>query len=211
MTTTTALATNIDWSNFNSGLVIEVTRPSGVFTCSGVAINPTTVITAAHCLSGRIERVRIFDSATYNAKDKSWWDGGNFEIHPQYNFEASNYKFDLAKIKLTKKLPNEITFYPIAKNEKEIDGKFLRIGFGGRDNKNSRTLITPSFKRLSPLDKTIELNDHFSYSGDSGGPVFIQNQGQMYLVAIHSTLSYGPEGKFSYNPLLAPNRSWLEQ
>jgi hypothetical protein len=37
----------------------------------------------------------------------------------------------------------------------------------------------------------------------------MQFEGQMYLVAIHSTLSFGPEGKHSYNPLLSSHREWI--
>ena len=90
-----------------------------------------------------------------------------------------------------------------------IRGKILRVGFGARSNNNIRTLITPQFKDIKINEKVLELDDMYSYSGDSGGPIFIQRDGQMYLAAIHSTLSYGPEGKFSYNPLVSGQRDWI--
>lgn len=208
MTTLTA-PLPIDWSNFNSSLLIEVTRPTGVFTCTGVAINEDTVLTAAHCLEGEILNIRVSNEASYNPKGK-FWSVKDFEIHPAYDSCESNYRSDIAKIKLKQKLPQNITFFPIIKKDTDLNGNIYRLGFGVRENKNIRTLITPAFKNLRTHEKVLELNDIYSYSGDSGGPVYLQRNGQMYLVAIHSTLSFGPEGKFSFNPLLSSHRSWIE-
>lgn len=206
--TTTCLAQNIDWNNFNSSLVIEVTRPEGKFTCSGVAIKDDVVLTAAHCVEGKILDIKVFNQATYNPNANSW-KAKTFEIHPEYNKTSSNYKYDLARIKLTSKLPETTTIYPILKNEKNFKGQLIRVGYGARSDSNIRTLITPQFKALNNYEKVLELDDMYSYSGDSGGPIFIQRDGQMYLVAIHSTLSYGKEGKFSYNPLVSGQKDWI--
>lgn len=200
--------TSIDWSNFNSTLLIEVTRPEGVFTSSGVAINSQTVLTAAHCLEGEVLKVRVSRDMTYS-QEGNFFEVASFEIHPDYDNSQSNFKFDLAKIKLKNHLPADTNFFPILKKEKDLIGKIMRLGFGARSDKNTRTLITPVFKEVHSLEKVLELNDTYSFAGDSGGPVFIQNNGQMYLVAIHSTLSHGPEGKFSFNPLVSPHRDWI--
>lgn len=207
-TATNAWAQNVDWNNFNSGLVIEVTRPEGKYTCSGVAIKDDMVLTAAHCLEGKILSIKVFNSASYNPSEE-FWTAEHFELHPDYNKSASNFKADLARIKLSKKLPASTMIYPIAKNDSSFKGKILRVGFGARSHSNVRTLITPQFKAIMAEDKVLELDDMYSYSGDSGGPIFIQQGAQMYLVAIHSTLSYGPEGKFSYNPLVSNQKEWI--
>jgi V8-like Glu-specific endopeptidase len=200
--------TQIDWKNFNSSLLIEVTRPTGVFTCSGVAINKNTILTAAHCLEGEILKVRISTESAYDQNGK-FLEAESFELHPEYDRNSSNYQCDLAKIKLKAELPKGTKFYPIIKKEKELNGKILRLGFGARAEKNIRTLVTPEVREIRKLEKVLELNDVYSYSGDSGGPVFMQDNGQMYLVAIHSTLSFGPEGKHSFNPLLSSHREWI--
>ncbi len=211
MTTTATLtntATNIDWSNFNSTVVIEVTRPEGVFTSSGVAINRDTILTAAHCLDGEILKVRVSTAGTYS-KNGKFIGVKTYEIHAEYEPELSKYNFDLAKIKLSSSLPEGTNFYSVMKNDRDLTGNFVRIGYGARFDKNIRTMITPVFKQVQDPQKVLELHDMYSYSGDSGGPVFLQQKGQMYLVAIHSTLSYGPEGKYSFNPLLAAHRTWI--
>lgn len=198
----------IDWNNFNSSLLIEVTRPNGIFTCTGVAINKDTVLTAAHCLEGEILKIRISNGSTYNAKG-SFFEVESFDLHPDYDRHNSNYKSDLAKIKLKESLPPGTNFYPIIKKDNELNGKILRLGFGSRGDKNVRTLVTPVVRQVRKMEKVLELNDTYSYSGDSGGPVFMQYNGQMYLIAIHSTLSFGPEGKHSFNPLLSSHREWI--
>jgi V8-like Glu-specific endopeptidase len=203
------LMTNlIDWNNFNSSLLIEVTRPTGVFTCTGVAINKNTILTAAHCLEGEILKIRVSTESQYN-KDGKFLSVESFDLHPDYNSQKSNYRSDIAKIKLNDELPKDTMFYPIIKKDSELNGKILRLGFGARGANNVRTLVTPEFKTIRNQEKTLELNDMYSYSGDSGGPIFMQNKGQMYLVAIHSTLSFGPEGKHSFNPLLSSHREWI--
>ena len=208
MTTLSGFTQTLDWSNFNSSLVIEVTRPNGIFTCTGVAVKSDTVLTAAHCLEGEILKIRVFNEASYNPQSKAW-DVVHYQLHPDYNRNASNYRADLARIKLSTQLPPNTTIFPIMKSETNFQGKILRLGFGARNNVNTRTLINPIFKNFNRQEKILELEDQFSFSGDSGGPIFIQRSGQMYLVAIHSTLSYGPKGKFSYNPLLSAQRDWI--
>ena len=204
----TNLSTNIDWSNFNSTVVIEVTRPEGVFTSTGVAIDKKTILTAAHCLAGEVLRVRVTPASTYNPRGK-FIAIKTYEIHPEYEPEFSNYRCDLAKISLSSPLPQGTNYYSVMKNDRDLSGNFVRIGYGARNEQNVRTMITPVFKDVHEPARILELHDMYSFSGDSGGPVFLQQKGQLYLVAIHSTLSYGPEGRFSFNPLLTAHREWI--
>lgn len=199
----------IDWNNFNSSLLIEVTRPEGVFTCTGVAINPTTILTAAHCLEGNILHVRVTLESSYNPKG-NFLDIEAFELHPDYDSKRSNFKADIARIQLSKELPSSINFLPIMKKSGDFQGNIVRLGFGARNTKNIRTLVSPVYRDYRNLEDILELNDMYSYSGDSGGPIFLQQNGQMYLIALHSTLSYGPEGKHSFNPLLPKHKKWIE-
>ena len=208
MTNLNAISSTLDWSNFNATLVLEVTRPEGVFTSTAVAISPDTIVTAAHSLDGKVLKVRVSQDAEYTSKGK-FIQVESFEIHPDYNPKVSNFQNDIAKIKLKKPLPANTMIYPLIKGPFSVDGNFIRLGYGTREGKNIRTLITPSFRGMKNFQNTLELDDTFSFSGDSGGPVYLMRNGQMYLVAIHSTYSFGPEGKFSYNPMLSTHRNWL--
>ena len=128
---TTQLFAKIDqWEKFNSSLLIEVTRPNGVFTCTGVAVAPKVVITAAHCLAGEIKKVRVFTQEKYDPKLPSFESSG-FELHPGYMPAKSAYINDIAKITLKEALPTAINIHPVFK-EKYLLGTIYRFGFGQR-------------------------------------------------------------------------------
>jgi hypothetical protein len=207
MMTTQVLSKLEDWTRFNSSLLIEVTRPHGVFTCTGVAVSDQLVVTAAHCLEGEIKQVRIFTQEKYDPKQSSM-EIKSFQLHPQYNAKASRYHNDIAKITMKHKLPPEIELCPIFEG-KIINGEIYRFGFGERNKKNARTVVTPTFRRLNLGEAIVELNDLYSYSGDSGGPIYLKSGKQTFILAIHSTLSHGPQGNYSFNPLLAAYLPWI--
>ncbi len=196
-----------EWEDFNSSLCIEVTRPTGVFTCTGVAVSSDVIVTAAHCLEGDIIKVRIFTESAYNSNNKSLLIK-SYKIHPDYKSTSSRYLSDVAKIYLDQKLPASIKILPIFKGQ-VVTGDLYRFGFGERNKKNLRTVITPKFKKKDLDNKIIELNDTFSYSGDSGGPIYLKQGNETFVLAVHSTLSFGPEGKYSYNPLLEGYQTWI--
>lgn len=203
----TGFVTATDWEQYNSSLLIEVTRPNGVFTCTGVAISPTIIVTAAHCLDGAVKSVKIFTNDRYDPKAPSF-EIEKYYLHPSYSPKKSQYFADIAKIQMKTKLPDFVRIYPIFEGANPT-GEIYRFGFGARNKKNVRTVVTPKMKRMNLSEYTLELYDQFSRSGDSGGPVYLKNGPVINLLAIHSTFSHGPEGNYSYNPLLGSYLSWI--
>lgn len=207
MTTIQGFTKVENWERFNSSLLIEVTRPNGVFTCTGVAVSNKLLVTAAHCLEGHISRVRVFTQSSYNPKQSSL-EIADYKVHPNYNPSKSRFKSDIAKITMKEKLPSFIKLFPIYQGTK-VFGNLYRFGFGARNKKNLRTVITPTLRKLDINEEILELNDKFSMSGDSGGPIYMQNGSDISILAIHSTLSHGPEGSYSLNPLLGAYVPWI--
>lgn len=196
-----------DWIKFNSSLLIEVTRPKGVFTCTGVAVSKELIVTAAHCLEGDVTKVRVFTQDHYDPSLPSL-EIKDFKLHPEYNSRNSQYVNDIAKITMKNSLPNTINIHAIH-DQPRIIGNLVRFGFGERNKKNIRTVTTPNLRNVNVNDKIIELNDEYSRSGDSGGPIFLKSGDLVTILAVHSTFSHGPQGNFSLNPLLFPYLPWI--
>jgi hypothetical protein len=201
------LSKQTDWDKFNSSLLIEVTRGDKVFTSTAVAVSPQLLVTAAHALEGNVTKVRVFTQEHYDPKNPALAIS-SFKLHPGYAPAVSNFRNDIAKIVMKEKLPSSIRIYPIYEHA-NVQGNLYRFGFGARNNNNNRTVITPTFKKINLPDQVVELNDKFSRSGDSGGPIFLETSQGMTILAIHSTLSKGPNGDYSFNPLLSVYLPWI--
>ncbi len=167
---------------FKQSFPLEISKGGAKVICSSVAIHPQIILTAAHCVEGaeRIALVKGFDLDQGHPRymAQSW------EAHPNYNREKSNYHYDVAKVILSNPLPENL---PYTKVGWPIEGRsIVRVGFGGRNSKNARTLISGQ-DLIYMGDDYFELNDEYGVMGDSGGPVFQMQNGSYVLVGIHST------------------------
>jgi secreted trypsin-like serine protease len=195
---------NLKSQEFLSCHRLRVLRPQGLALSSCVALSRHWILTAGHCVEGEIKNIELINASgpqlTYQASE--------FYIHPGYNSSKSKYINDIALIKINSSLP-EMNIHLWDKSFTDPRAAYFRLGFGQNSNQMIKTYVHPKFKKLNHVEKTIELFDSQSYAGDSGGPIYICEKNKFYLMAIHSTFSWGPEGYFSYNPLLGPELDWI--
>lgn len=179
--------TEINWTRFNSSFIIEVKRGTEVYTSTAVAIGARTLITAAHCVDCAEDIVLILGD-DYRTPD-SVRTVNSWHVHPSYNPKKSLYENDLAIIYIDEDLPHFTSLEQIYDDIDISELSFLeRIGFGGRNNENVRTWTNPTFESVTFNKRNFILKDSSSVIGDSGGPVYKEEAGQLKLIGIHSTL-----------------------
>lgn len=197
---------NIDWSEFLSTVIIEVTKFGKVYTSTAVAISENVLLTAAHSVDN-MDSAKVLIGRSYKqAVDEL--EVKRCVIHPNYDPKKSFYKNDLAIIILEESLPAcvKLEKLPIT-SQYERGDTFERIGFGGRNQRNRRTWTNPTYKSRTFDCKSFILEDEMSVVGDSGGPIFRHHKGEVELIGIHSTLEGGSQ---TYIVNLAPYRKWIE-
>lgn len=84
----------------------------GTYLCGGTLINPTTVITAAHCLV-----TRPLEAITVVSADEVYMvTTGAYSANPLYNpYADDRWQFDTGIVRLPQRLPLKITYTPDAR------------------------------------------------------------------------------------------------
>lgn len=181
----------VDFEKYNSTLMIIVTKADGTnYVCSSVVVTRKKLLTAAHCLDQAISIKVVKEHKLMS--DNSFYRVLKYDVFPKYDKEKSNYLFDIGIIQLKNNLPRNINI-PKLKELEDQSSDLVRVGFGKRNNINSRTVVFP-INQYQIKENYIDSYDIYSFSGDSGGPIFQEKEENLYLVGIHST-------KENYNSL----------
>jgi S1-C subfamily serine protease len=156
--------------------------------CSGVAIAPDLVLTAAHCvlLNGK------YRLATFEGRRLAFKQVESVAPHPQFSMRADAP--DLALVKLSPNPPAGLTPAPFSDRRAPpmVGDRFVVAGFGlanpaerkSAGTLRSATLVAtdrPSSQQLSLVDPT-KLGERAGLgvcNGDSGGPVFDERDGTL--------------------------------
>jgi len=203
--------TPLPWSCFESAVAIVESNAQWFSVCTGVAISPRVVLTAAHCLSSYQtgDRLEIHIGAQWSKgrKPDALTIIQRSTVNPGYHPETSFFQNDTAVIRLDRPLP--IKNFPALNHALPAlapGATLFRVGFGGRQGANKRTVTTVFFKRiLEGLgSRTLVTDDDLAVQGDSGGPVFRfetdeSGNRKLTLLATHST--WDTSANVSFAPL----------
>jgi hypothetical protein len=216
--------TTEDVDCLDSVFVIELRDKEGKFDslCTGVAISPRIIVTAAHCIEDTRDDKGswvIYVGATYDQKDSKPYrkvvDNG---IHPDYDADKTYYEYDIGYLVVDRPMPQSLHYPEIPYDLPRLrkGDELLRVGYGRRRNHNRMALAYPTFERFLKDDgypHVMKLKDDDSYGGDSGGPLFLDTEEGMILMAVHSTVEEGRTTQATdriYAPLLTPALDWLD-
>lgn len=219
-----------EWDN-----TVALTDAEGIF-CTGTAVSPTVIITAAHCLiaekayqgsSGyefatqlkRKNEIRVYMGLGVQGGDISGQHfTERFGISPNYELEGDSSDHDIGYVilKTPLDLPKEkfanialdAGFYASLKT-----GQSTRVvGFGRREGKKfgEKFLVNIPITSLGNKSITMGGGGRDACQGDSGGPAFARDdQGHWVLFAVTSQGDRcGKGGEWS---LIYPDLRWLEQ
>lgn len=182
---------------FNESLVIRSDLPNGNMSiCSGALIEPDLVVTAAHCISEHSRhRVNLASRA------QGWVFSTAIYHHPKYDPSSSLSAYDIGFIRLRAPVYGAARPKPVCRRQHAGESVY-RVGFGGRDGYNAKMIFEMPQTNYFNSTQTLVLQDPYSASGDSGGPVYAIEDGQYCLLGVHSTVSLDRIPQLSYNPFI---------
>lgn len=206
---------------------VAVVEPIFGMNCTGTAINPSLVVTAAHCLAGkRASQISVYvgDGVDGGYVSKGQYAAASILSHPKYSrFGPGGNDIGFITLKNPLNLPEEAYVKVLLESEEikellEVGAKATIVGFGNRDDGGSglklevETTVVPKIS-LSHDPKTevaIGGSGKDSCNGDSGGPVFGQlKNGEWRVYGI--TSRGGNCGTGGIYGLIHANICWVER
>lgn len=153
-------------------------------TCSGTVIQPRVVLTAAHCIDEGVQRVRVWPGTGPEFISQS------HVFYPNYRFNQSG--FDVGLIFMAEDLPRPSV--PILTSRDARVGETAIVAGWGRDENSITTSLRAGSTTISAVSLTY-LQTRYAppassiCSGDSGGPILLQENGAWVIGGISSATS----------------------
>ena len=150
-------------------------------TCSGTMIGARAVLTAAHCLDGGVRSVRVWPGTGPELTTST------FFFHP--NFSTSTLQFDVGVVLLDEDLGRPPAAVLTSRTGR-VGETAIIAGFGRDENSITTRLragsTTVSAATSSRIETAYAPPSSAICSGDSGGPIFVQEGARWVIAGISS-------------------------
>lgn len=162
-------------------IILQETQDGSDSACTGTVIASDAVLTAAHCVTGGVKAVRVIAGAQAVAVAST---------HPVASFrEEDEGSLDVAIVRTVG--PLGVAPMPILTSRDAIPGEQAVIAGYGLDDVGADGALKASTMTVSRLNDNFIIMDFTgaggnTCSGDSGGPLLVQQGGEWVIVGVTS-------------------------
>lgn len=194
-------------------MVVHINRNDEVITCTGTLIDSNKVLSAAHCITadGKRTGIAFTNSATCltQAPKRTLRLVTAEAVHPDYSYETRSFRnasTDLAVLKFKGDIPEGYKVRELPSSSLRVlpNDTLVMTGYGttverGEDSGTLRFTTVPATRLLVdfyvalakqrfsiPGTWTVEQGPQGVCTGDSGGPLYVKNGGQLTLIGVTS-------------------------
>jgi secreted trypsin-like serine protease len=201
-----------------SVVAVVADREEGQALCTGSILSENIVLTAAHCVEGNPQQMSlIFANNIKKANSSQVRSVDTFEQNPYWQNPSASKKGDLALLHFTGGLPRgyqPVQLVDRATSLQEGDSVYF-LGYGvtnGNTHAGSGVLRTTETTVLGEQSPTQIVTDGTKTSvcfGDSGGPAFIEQDGQWLQWGVASSVSSQSCNEVSIHTSVMSYESWI--